>query len=135
MSNLRISLLGAAVLACIVVLAGCQTPESTTSVGQIPTITKLYEKATAVQVHRFRKPLRERRARALRQLATECDAMIADLGGTEASAEALTGSVAEESSPSLKRALAQLSAAAREGDDQAMRTAHRSALTAYSRSQ
>ncbi|UCE60272.1 MAG: hypothetical protein JSU63_00695 [Phycisphaerales bacterium] len=136
MFRLRMHLLGFVALAGVVVLAGCKTPQSTASTEQIPKITKLYEKATAVQVHRFRKPLRDERARILRMLSEECDTMIANMRGSEASAEALTGDVVEGDTtrtPTLERALAQIGVAAREGDMRALRSAHEAALSAYGR--
>ena len=120
-------------LAVVIMLAGCRTPQANTNMQQIPQITKLYQKATSTQVHRFRKPLRDEQARALRMLATECDRMLAELGTEGVSAEALTGTGTEGAPPngSLQAALVGLREAANQGDLRKVHAAHAAAASAY----
>jgi hypothetical protein len=120
--------------------SGCQPTKRRADIQQIPQITELVEKATAPPpVHRFRKPLREERARILHQLSAECDRMIADIRGLGVNTEALTGSVSEgqramtADPDSLEASLARLAQAAREGNNDAIRAAHTTALAAYAR--
>ncbi len=121
----------------VIVLSACRAPQPGATTQGIPKITKLYKQATTVNVHRFRKPLRDRQARALRQITVECDRMLADMRGEGVSAEALTGSVPSESdtavtqTASFEKAIEELGAAARSGDVRAMRSAHSAAMAAY----
>lgn len=122
----------------ILSLMGCHLPQQRADVEQIPQITKLVEKATAVpQVHRFRKPRRDERARILRRLSARCDQLIADIRARGASAEALTGSVPEDRQAVtadiqlLEMSLTQLAIAARKGDVGAIRSAHATVVAAY----
>ena len=133
---------------CLVLLVGilflmsCQAPQQRIGVEQIPQITKLVEKATAVpQVHRFRKPLRDQQARILQCLAAQCDRLIADIRARGVSAEALTGMLPEEQQAVtadirlLEMPLAQLAIAARKRDVGAIRSAHATVVATYTLAQ
>ena len=126
-------------------LCGCQSAPRgarhvATATDRIPEVTALYEKATVTthNVHRFRKPHRDERARLLRELDRACQDMVAALQSDRSSAQALTGNAAAEptvpaAAEELEQSLGELAAAARNGDDRAMKSAHTSALGAYSR--
>ena len=132
-----------AALAAGVFITGCASTgpvadDTKAGIQQIPRISKLCAKATArPATHRFRKPLRDERARLLRQLSAECDRMIANLHTQDVSAEALTGTTPgqqqalDSNARSLQSSLAELATAARRGDNRAMETAHSAALAAY----
>jgi len=130
-------------LLAVSIVPGCASSGATAAqaeVGgdiQMTRITELYERTTAPpQVHRFRRPLRDDRDRALRALAAECDRLVAGLRTEGVTAEALTGPPGEQSDTSadtapLETALANLATAARADDTRAMRSAHAAARTAY----
>lgn len=131
------------VVLAVVYVAGCAatapmrssdgTGMQSTSFGQI---NKLYAKATErPPVHRFRKPVRDERRRVQRQLAAACERMVAKLSGQKSEEAVLTS--ATDGAPStnarvrLRDVLQDLSAAARQGDEGAMRRAHEAARRAY----
>lgn len=122
-----------------IMLVGCQTPEESAGVQQIPQITKLCKKATAgPAVHRFRRPLRDKQDRILRQLSAECDRLIADVRTWEGSAQ-LTAVNAQQQGAvrvdiqSLQTALEGLRDAALAGNMHSLRSTHDQAASAYVR--
>ncbi len=131
-------------LALLVIIVGCQPSEQTAQVQQMSKISVLVEKATAPPpVHRFRKPVRDAHNRVLRQLAAECDRMIADMGSSRATATALTGSPQQQESGTkasvanerLLDALSRLSTAASAGNVSDIRASHADVVAAANRVQ
>ncbi|MGB9624482.1 MAG: hypothetical protein ACPMAQ_06420 [Phycisphaerae bacterium] len=126
-------------------LAGC-APGGMSTAGTnprtaeeaIPRLTALHDKANAVHVNRFRKPYRDEQALALRQMAAECDRLLAETKSWDSSA-ALTASGPAESNAvrsdvrAFRSSLTDLRAAAGHGDLHSTNTAYSDALAAYSR--
>ncbi|MBN1491200.1 MAG: hypothetical protein JXA69_14905 [Phycisphaerae bacterium] len=126
-------------------LCGCASTEAVSSdvrteadAGRIPKVTALYEKASKVHVHRFRKPLRDEQARLLRALATECDVMLAEMATWDTDAALTAATDAEREGvrsdvTKLETSLQSLRAAADSQSIGSMRTAHTDAVAAYER--
>jgi len=130
---------GCFAIAATVLLMGCAAAQPDEKVQQIPRVTALAGKITApAPVHRFRKPVRDERARLQTHLADECNRMAESLRAQDVSAQALTGTLPEEQkataaeADTLETALDRLSAAARQGQIRDIRAAHKQALSAYS---
>ncbi len=129
---------GAALLVAMMSATGCQSTRSSANVDGIPRITKLCRKVSAPQVHRFRKPVRDERARVSRLLSRECDRLIADAATWESSAELTAiGADAQDSVcadiQELVASLEELRDAANTGQTRSMRAAHDAATAAYAR--
>lgn len=143
--KLRIDRIGFAVLLASVLTVGCASPGRVVDAGPsigvgdgIPRITALYKRATEHHVHRFRKPLRDERARLLRELATECDRLLADMGSRDWDAGLIASRSGEQESDladagPLRASLVNLRAAAAKGNLRELERAHSSAAAAYAR--
>lgn len=124
-------------------LAGCASaPKAAThdeSRG-MPRITALYNQASDIHVHRYRKPIRDEHARLARELAQECERMLTDMQTWERSAT-LTSTSAENRNAirtdmtAMRDSLEELREAARNADQGCMQSAHSKALAAYERIQ
>ncbi len=125
-------------LAALALAAGCQTSGPSVGTNAMPQITRLYQKASAPKVHRFRKPVRDEHARICRLLASECARLIADVGTWESSGELTATDTAGQDAlrtdiRTLRSSLEQLRHAATVGNANAMRSAHSSATSSYTR--
>ncbi len=122
-------------------LAGCQAPPSDSSQARmdadgIPQVTALYKEITHQPVHRYRKPVRDRRARMLRLLQTECDRLLADVQTWDSSAELTAASPADQNVmrsqiASLQSSLETMRSAVASSNISAIRSSHSQAVAAY----
>jgi hypothetical protein len=139
MTIMKSCMCGLTLVTQTLLVVGCQAPQQRSDRQQIPQITRLVEKVTAApSVHRFRKPLRDERTRILRQLATECDRLAADVQTWAGTAELTTADtqqqdMVQQNIRSLREALRNLRGAADSGDMRSVRSAHTAATTAYAR--
>lgn len=122
-------------------MLGCASPPraaSESATAEIPRVTALYEKATQVHVHRFRKPLRDAQARAMRNLADECDKLLADTDSWDRSAQLTAAGEAERNAAradihALRSSLEGMRSAAEKRDVRSLDTAYAGAAAAYAR--
>lgn len=126
-------------------LAGC-APGGTSTAGTnprtaeepIPRLTALHDKANAVHVNRFRKPYRDEQALALRQMAAECDRLLAETKSWDSSATLTASGPAQPNAiradvRAFRSSLTDLRAAAGHGNLYSANTAYSDAVAAYSR--
>jgi len=118
------------VLVGAAVLTACRTPGARTDADRLVRIERLAAQvSTPPPVHWSRKPIRDERARLLRELADECEQYSAELGSGNPGAPALTGAdgapnaAARPCTLRLSGALDRLAEAARRGDVQAVKAA------------
>ncbi len=93
------------------------------SAGGMNEITALYEQATSHERRAFRKPVRDRQARARRMLISKVDALLAQSASSESGAR-----LTAEGDESFRDSLEQLKLATKRGDRSAMRTHHAAAV-------
>lgn len=117
--------------------AGTQTAQmDRTEVKGLPGVTKYYEQATAHHRRAFRKPVRDARARAMRNLAAQADLLLAEAQNWDSDTRLV--SLAESDRPaarsavaSFRASLSELKSAAEAHDLSALRHEYARAISAY----
>ncbi len=126
--------MGAVMMALLVVLPACsqQKPPREVLASDTATLERLYNRATIGPQQRraVRKPVREARARAMRQLADHADAMIARADEAPV-AMALTGAPRDDAIAAWKRHLVAIERAAADRDPVALKQAYARLAAAY----